>query len=374
MRTLLALLTLALITISGTIDAAPLHLTPLFPSLSFKQPVAMVQLSAGKTPQWLVVEKRGTIQRVEGSGATAHISEFADLRDHVDAGPAEAGLLGIALHPNFDKNHTLFLSYTRSGAPLVSMIVRYRTTADKRRLDPASAQTLLELPQPYANHNGGGIAFGPDGYLYIGFGDGGAAGDPHGGGQNLQTLLGKILRIDVDGESPYAIPPDNPFSRGGGRPEIFAWGLRNPWRWSFDRKTGTLWAGDVGQSRWEEIDIIRKGGNYGWNLREGHHCFLHAGCDTEGVIEPVAEYGHDQGCSVTGGYVYRGTAVSSLTGRYLYADYCSGKVWSLDAEHPEGGSTLLLQSGLNVSSFAQGLDGELYLLDLKRGGIYQLTK
>ncbi len=374
MRSLLALLTMALVASSGSINAASLHIVPLFPSLTFKQPVAMVQLSDGGSPQWLVVEKRGTIQWVEGRGSGAHSSEFADLRDRVDAGPTEAGLLGIALHPQFEKNHTLFLSYTRRGAPLVSVIARYKTTVDGKHLDPASARTILELPQPYANHNGGGIAFGPDGYLYIGFGDGGAAGDPHGNGQNMRTLLGKILRIDVSSTAPYAIPPDNPFSKGGGRPEIFAWGLRNPWRWSFDRKTGSLWAGDVGQNRWEEIDIIRKGGNYGWNLREGRHCFLKSDCDSEGLIEPVAEYGHDQGCSVTGGYVYRGTPMPSLAGRYLYADYCSGKVWSLDADHPERGSTLLLESGLNVSSFAEGLEGEIYLLDLKRGGIYQLTE
>jgi len=335
----------------------------------------MVQLAAGERPQWLILERRGRIQRVEGRGEQASRSEFADLHDLVESGPGEAGLLGIALHPQFQKNHTLYLSYTRSGAPLVSTIERYTTTADGKHLDLSSAQTLLELSQPYGNHNGGGIAFGPDGYLYLGFGDGGAAGDPRGNGQNTQTLFGKMLRIDVDsGAFPYAIPPDNPFSTGGGRREIYAWGLRNPWRWSFDRKTGVLWAGDVGQNRWEEIDIIHKGGNYGWNVREGRHCFRDSKCETKGLIDPVAEYGHNEGCSVTGGYVYRGNRVASLKGRYLYADYCSGKVWTLDAAHPERGSTLLMESGLNVSSFAEGLDGELYLLDLDGGGIYRFTQ
>jgi glucose/arabinose dehydrogenase len=360
--------------LSACIRAAPVGLTPLFPTLTFQQPVAMVQLSAGDHPQWLVVERRGRIMQVEGVGAKARSSEFADLRASVESGPTEAGLLGIALHPQFQKNHTLFLSYTRSGAPLVSVIARYTTTADGKRLELDSAQMILEVAQPYSNHNGGGIGFGPDGYLYIGFGDGGAAGDPRGNGQNTQTLLGKMLRIDVDGVAPYAIPPDNPFSKGGGRAEVYAWGLRNPWRWSFDRKTGELWAGDVGQNRWEEIDIIRKGGNYGWNIREGRHCFRGSDCDMNGLIDPVAEYSHDDGCSVTGGYVYRGSSVTSLTGRYLYADYCSGKVWSLDGGQPQRGPALLMESGLNISSFAEGLDGEIYLLDLDGGAVYRFTQ
>lgn len=374
MRSFPALFVLLLTTVTACGSATPAGLEPLFPTLTFQQPVAMVQLAAGAQPQWLVVERHGRIQRVEGAGAQARHSEFADLRERVESGPTEAGLLGIALHPRFAKNRTLYLSYTRRGAPLVSVIARYTTTADGKHLDPGSAQTLLELAQPYGNHNGGGIAFGPDGYLYAGFGDGGAAGDPHGNGQNTGTLLGKLLRIDVDHGTPYAIPPDNPFSQGGGRAEIYAWGLRNPWRWSFDRQSGQLWAGDVGQNRWEEIDIIRKGGNYGWSVREGRHCFRDRECDTKGLLDPVAEYSHDQGCSVTGGYVYRGSRVAALQGRYLYADYCSGKVWSLDAAHPERGSTLLLESGLKVSSFAEGEDGELYLLDLDGGGIYRFTQ
>lgn len=374
MRSLKAFLTLLLAAVAACGSAAPTGLVPLFSSLTFRQPVAMVQLSAGDSPQWLVLERRGRIMLVEGVGAQARSSEFADLREHVESGPTEAGLLGIALHPHFQNNRTLFLSYTRSGAPLISVIARYTTTADGKRLEPDSAQTILEVAQPYSNHNGGGIGFGPDGYLYIGFGDGGAAGDPRGNGQNRQTLLGKMLRIDVDGAAPYAIPPDNPFSKGGGRAEVYAWGLRNPWRWSFDRKTGEIWAGDVGQNRWEEIDIIRKGGNYGWNIREGRHCFRGSDCDMKGLIDPVAEYSHDDGCSVTGGYVYRGSGVTSLVGRYLYADYCSGRVWSLDVGQPQRGPTLLMESGLNISSFAEGLDGEIYLLDLDGGAVYRFTQ
>lgn len=369
----LTVLPALLLALAERTGAAPVAVAPLFPGLVFEQPVAMVQLAGGERPRWLVLERRGRILRVEGWGAQATSSEFADLRARIASGPSESGLLGIALHPHFNQNRTLFLSYTRSGAPLVSVIARYTTTADGRRLALDSAQTVLEVAQPYGNHNGGNIAFGPDGYLYIGFGDGGAGGDPRGNGQNTQTLLGKMLRIDVDGASPYGIPPDNPFSRGGGRGEIFAWGLRNPWRWSFDRQTGELWAGDVGQNRWEEIDIIRKGGNYGWNLREGNHCFRTSWCAGKGLVAPVAEYGHEQGCSVTGGYVYRGRDVAALAGRYLYADYCSGRVWSLDAEHPQRGASLLLESGLKISSFAEGLDGEIYLLDLQ-GGVYRFTQ
>lgn len=356
----------------GTLTAAALRLVPHFPDLSFDQPVAMVALD-GAPARWLVVGRRGRIVLVEGSGRAAVASAFADLGDRVEAGPGEAGLLGIALHPKFAQNRTLFLSYTRRGTPLVSVIARYTTTPDGRSLDPASAQTVLEVAQPFSNHNGGNIAFGPDGYLYIGFGDGGAAGDPQGNGQNLQSLLGKMLRLDVDGGAPYAIPADNPFSKGGGRAEIWAWGLRNPWRWSFDRQSGLLWAGDVGQNQWEEIDIIRRGGNYGWNRREGRHCYRHEGCGVAGLSEPLAEYGHEQGCSVTGGYVYRGAALPALGGHYLYTDFCSGRLWALEAANPERGPRLLLESGLRVGSFAEGPDGELYLLDLEHGRVYRLA-
>jgi len=229
------------------------------------------------------------------------------------------------------------------------------------------------VDQPFLNHNGGQIAFGPDGLLYVGLGDGGSGGDPLGHAQDTSTLLGSILRIDVDRGTPYAVPPDNPFAAGGGRPEIFAWGLRNPWRWSFDRETGELWCGDVGQNRWEEVDRIRRGGNYGWNVREGAHCFASAECDSAGLIEPVAEYSHDEGCSITGGYVYRGATLPQISGAYVYGDFCSGRIWGLFSA---GGGALaprlLAESGLQISSFAEDHDGELYVVDYG-GGIHRLA-
>jgi glucose/arabinose dehydrogenase len=182
-----------------------------------------------------------------------------------------------------------------------------------------------------------------------------------------------MLRLDVDGGQPYAIPPDNPFANGGGRPEIFAWGLRNPWRWSFDREMGELWVGDVGQNRWEEIDVVRRGGNYGWNIREGAHCYGESPCRTEGLIDPVVEYGHGQGCSVTGGYVYRGERIPDLRGTYVYGDYCSGRIWGAPSEEPGNGTArLLLETDLSIASFGEGLDGELYVIDHDDGGIYRL--
>ncbi len=241
-------------------------------------------------------------------------------------------------------------------------------------LDPTSEQIILSVDQPFGNHNGGGIAFGNDGYLYIGFGDGGSGGDPLGNGQNTNTLLGAFLRIDVDGSAPYTIPPDNPFAAGGGRPEIYAYGFRNPWRWSFDRGTGDLWAGDVGQGLWEEVDRVALGGNYGWDIMEGSQCYNAASCDSAGMLPPIAEYSHAEGCSVTGGYVYRGADIPQLEGTYVYGDYCSGRIWGV-FYNPAGGpfSQVLLDSGRVISSFAEGHDGELYLLDYTQGSIYRLV-
>jgi glucose/arabinose dehydrogenase len=260
-------------------------------------------------------------------------------------------------------------------------VVRYRVSpTDRNVADPDSARTVLSQPQPYANHNGGHLAFGPDGYLYIGLGDGGSANDPQGNGQNLATLLGKLLRINVDGGEPYAIPADNPFrERQGARAEIWGYGLRNPWRYSFDRATGDLYIADVGQSAWEEIDVQPAGSpggeNYGWNLMEGAHCRPGAACDPSGLTLPVTEYGRSMGCSVTGGYVYRGTAQPGLIGAYVYGDYCSGRIWRL-ARGADGSwkSTELLQArGVQVSSFGEDESGELYLTSLGEGSVYRLV-
>lgn len=348
-----------------------LTLHPLFGDQRFSQPVALIP-SPKVSTNWYVVEKGGRILRIKGEGAEADRAVFIDLRDQVNAGPTEAGLLGMAFHPKFSRNGYVFLSYTR-GRPLTSVLARFKSPDGGLTLDPASEEVLLEVPQPYGNHNGGQIAFGPDGYLYYGLGDGGSAGDPHGNGQNTETLLGAMLRLDVNTTTPYAIPSDNPFVEGGGRPEIYAWGLRNPWRWSFDRKSGELWVGDVGQNKWEEIDRVSIGDNLGWNQWEGSHCFRIGVCRSNGVVMPLAEYSHEFGCSVTGGYVYRGKAIPALYGHYIFGDFCSGRIWELDSGNIKSGPHILMLSGKRIASFAEGLDGELYILDFASGQIFRLV-
>ncbi len=364
----------SLLAFAATPSAADsLALTPAFGGLRFEKPVALV--SSPRPRMWYVAEQSGIVMLVEEGKGKALPSVMADLRDRVESGPNEAGLLGIALHPGFAENGKIYLSYTAPGAPLVSRISEFVSRDRGLTLDPASERIVLALDQPYGNHNGGHIAFGPDGFLYIGFGDGGSGGDPRGNGQNLDALLGKLLRIDVDGGTPYAIPPDNPFANGGGRAEIYASGLRNPWRFSFDRETGALWLADVGQEQWEEINLVVRGGNYGWNRREGAHCFETDACRTDGLIDPVAEYGHDEGCSVTGGYVYRGKAMKALTGVYFYTDYCSGTVWGLFPKSGGGHERprVLLKTERRISSFGEGADGELYILDHGKGTIQKIV-
>jgi glucose/arabinose dehydrogenase len=343
-----------------------------FPNLTFSKPLALLQAPEDDS-RWFVVEQSGRVLVFENKSGVRRSSVFIDLRAKVDDGPNEAGLLGMAFHPRFQENRRVFLSYTGPGTPLLSYISEFTTSADNGSLTPSSERVIFTLRQPFGNHNGGNIAFGPDGYLYIGFGDGGSAGDPYGNAQNTNTLLGSLLRIDVDRKTPYAIPLDNPFADGGGRPEIYAWGLRNPWRWSFDRATGELWAADVGQDKWEEIDRIRRAGNYGWNVREASHCYQAAQCDTTGLVDPVAEYSHALGCSVTGGYVYRGRHLPKLQGTYVFGDYCSGRIWGLSVDDKRQATTRrLVSTSINISSFGEGNDGELYVLDHRGGGIYRL--
>jgi glucose/arabinose dehydrogenase len=365
----------------------------VFDAVALRQPLALIEapfilpastkFRATELPRvWYVVEKSGRVLRLQQLGLTVQQTVFADLRKLVDSSPSEAGLLGMTLAPDFSQNGRVYFSYTRTGLPLTSVLSRWQSRDGGQTVDKGSEQILLEVDQPYRNHNGGDIHFGPDGFLYWGLGDGGAAGDPEGNGQNTQTLLGSLLRLDVsdfgsESKGAYRIPADNPFAKQGGRPEIFAYGLRNPWRWSFDRQTGDLWLADVGQNSWEEIDLIQPGGNYGWNLREGAHCYS-GDCRRAGLLEPVAEYAHDEGCSVTGGYVYRGDAIPALRGIYLFGDYCSGKIWGLFpiAGLPGKGPyhrQLLMESGLNIASFAEDRAGELYVLDLG-GKIFKLVK
>ncbi len=303
------------------------------------------------------------------AGAAAPPRVYLDLRDKLIDNPGnEEGLLGLAFAPDYASSGRVFVYYS-AGEPRRSVIARY--DASSGVADPASAQVVLEVPQPFANHNGGALVFGPDGYLYIALGDGGAGGDPQGNGQNTGALLGKILRIDVSGDT-YSVPADNPFATGGGRGEIWAYGLRNPWRFTFDRETGELWAGDVGQNRWEEVDRIVRGGNYGWNVMEGRECYGNAACDAAAFIAPRAVYGRDEGCSVTGGYVYRGAAMPELRGWYVYGDFCSGKVWAVNTRD-ESDAVLLAASGKPISSFAEADDGELYLVTFERA-IFRLSR
>lgn len=363
-------------------------LTDAFPGVTFTSPVQIMQ-APGETGRMFVLEQPGQIFTVNLSGTPVK-TLFADLRGSVDSGPNEAGLLGMAFHPDFASNGFVFLSYTSSdnpvaenGANLRSRISRFNATGDHNSLDMASERNLITLAQPYTNHNGGHIAFHPtEGYLYIGFGDGGDGGDPGNRAQNTSVMFGKILRIDVNvtdtewnAGTHYKIPADNPYAGGGGLPEVYALGLRNPWRWSFDRQTGELWAGDVGQVAWEEIDKIVLGGNYGWRQREGAHCYDPAsGCQTAGLIDPVVEYAHASNrCSVTGGYVYRGNANTALRGQYLYGDYCSGEIWAIPTASASPTPQLLLDTPEMISSFGEDAAGEFYVVHHSSGHVYRLT-
>lgn len=362
--------------ISLSISSAPfasekIQLKRVFETVKFTRPLAFIP-APGVSNVWYVVEQAGRVVRLEDYKGTINHSDFIDIHRRVDSGPNEAGLLGMAFDPAFRENGRLYLSYTRDGDPLVSVLSRFVSHDGGKTVDVDSEHILLQVDQPYSNHNGGSILFGPDGYLYYGLGDGGSGGDPEGNGQNTDTLLGALLRIDVNSKKGYRIPGDNPFAKGGGKAEIFAYGLRNPWRWSFDRKTGQIWLADVGQNRWEEVNRIKRGGNYGWNLREGRHC-CSGECERSGLIDPVVEYSHDEGCSITGGYVYRGNTIPFLQGMYLYGDYCSGAIWGFNADSKkEVHGQVLLESALNISSFGEDNNGDLYVVDLG-GKIYKLV-
>ncbi len=338
-----------------------------FPDLSFQRPVGVYAPPDG-SGRLFVLEQAGIIRVFSDDEDASDAPVFLDIRDRVNDRGNEEGLLGLAFHPRFSDNGLFFLDYTASD-PRRTVVSGFRLEPmDPTRADPGSESVVLEVGQPYSNHNGGQLAFGPDGYLYIGLGDGGSGGDPQGNGQNRGTLLASILRIDVDSPSggrAYGIPADNPFAGNGQgyREEIFAYGLRNPWRFSFDPSTGELWAGDVGQNRIEEIDLIEAGRNYGWNIMEGSSCYEpRAGCDRTGLTLPVAEYSHDLGISVTGGFVYRGSGVAALEGRYVYGDFGSGRIWTLDAGTPDAPQVQeLLHTGLNISSFGLDNAGEILI-------------
>lgn len=344
------------------------QLIPAYPDLSFTRPVDFQHPGDG-SQKVFVVEQRGVISVFEDQPSVKDKKIFLNIEDRVDDSSNEMGLLGLAFHPDYQNNGYFFLNYTTDN-PRRTRISRFRASpdnSDKALKD--SEKVLLEYEQPYGNHNGGQVSFGPDGYLYIAVGDGGSGGDPQENGQDPKTLLGTILRIDVDqqdGNKAYGIPADNPFANNdkGYRQEIYAYGLRNPWRFSFDPVTQQLWTGDVGQNRYEEIDIIQKGGNYGWNIMEAFHCFEpENNCDSAQTILPVWEYNRSQGdISVTGGFVYRGPNLPELEGKYIYADYASGRIWALDqSDTSKPVNTEIADADFAVSSFGVNAENELFI-------------
>lgn len=320
-----------------------------------------------------VTEQRGRVLVVKNG--VRRTTPFLDITKRVSC-CGERGLLSIAFPPDYAKKGYFYVNYTDSNGDTV--VSRFRLSGDTDIADPRSEEIVLTIPQPFANHNGGQLAFGPDGYLYIGMGDGGSAGDPYRNGQNGGQLLGKLLRIDTETKKkPYGVPQDNPFvNEPGFRPEIRAWGLRNPWRFSFDSKTGDLFIADVGQNDYEEINFqpssSRGGENYGWNIMEGFHCYNSKNCDRGGLVLPVAEYDHSQGCSVTGGMIYRGKEFTELQGIYFYGDYCSGRIWGLRRSGAEWKQRRLLDSGLSISTFGKDEEENLYVADYARGLIYKI--
>ncbi|MBK7142849.1 MAG: PQQ-dependent sugar dehydrogenase [bacterium] len=338
-----------------------------YPNLTFERPLWFGH-AGDNSGRVFVIEQAGLILVFDSANATAVVDTFLDIRVPVNDGGNEEGLLGLAFHPDFETNGFFYVNYTASS-PRRTIVSRFTASpSSSNNVDEATEIPILTFDQPYSNHNGGCLQFGPDGYLYIATGDGGSGGDPHDNGQNRRTLLGKILRIDInsaeDGNQ-YAIPDDNPFANAtdSSRPEIFAYGLRNPWRFSFDPANGRLWAADVGQNAIEEIDIIESGKNYGWSVMEGNDCFKpDSGCDTTGLVRPIFQYTHADGQSVTGGYVYRGAKVPGLVGRYLFADFVSGRIWSLHYTPGQPASvTQLPKTSLMISSFGVDAEGELYV-------------
>jgi glucose/arabinose dehydrogenase len=355
-----------------------LGLAPLVSGLS--SPLLVTHAGDG-SGRLFVVEQTGAVRIVKNG--TLVSTPFVDVSGLITSG-GERGLLGLAFHPSYRTNGKLYLSYTdRRGS---SIVREYRVSSDPDRVDTGTGVTLLGVKQPYANHNGGHIAFGPDGFLYIGLGDGGSAGDPGNRAQDRSNLLGKILRIDVNrrtGSLRYGIPSSNPFVGRAGADQVWAYGLRNPWRFSFDRVTGDLWIGDVGQGDWEEVDralAVRgrnagRGLNFGWRVMEGAHCYRPAaGCSRTGKTLPLTEYGHGGGrCSITGGYVYRGRTYPDLAGAYLFGDYCSGEIWYVSRGADRGvRPTRALDTRESITSFGEDQAGELYVTGAG-GTVFRLT-
>lgn len=372
---------------------APVATTPVPTQQQTKLPayktpkIALVQIAKGATDpvgivaspnasdtRLFVIEQGGVIRTIKDKALEPEA--FLDIKSRVQSG-GEMGLLGLAFDPNVSGSSAFYVNYTDHADNTI--VARYKLSKQTGRADPGSEKILLKIKQPFSNHNGGNMAFGPDGYLYIGMGDGGSGGDPDNRSQNMNDLLGKMLRIDVKGDGDYQVPKDNPFAKSGGKPEIWASGLRNPWRFSFDRQTGDLYIADVGQGDWEEISVQAarsKGGeNYGWRCYEGSHTFKTQGCPAaSSFTAPIIEYDHSKDrCSVTGGFVYRGGKFLALDGKYFYADYCTGEMFYSQQTSGVWNSVLAADASFHISTFGEDNKGELYLADYDSGTIYQIT-
>lgn len=365
-------------TLLNSVDVA---LSAAFPNLSFSNPLALVSPGDG-TARLFAVEQGGKIFVFQNRSSARTKTLFLDLSSRVSKG-GELGLLGLAFHPHYSQNGKFYVNYTEPRSPgsnfSRSVIAGFTVSAGNANVaDSSSEQRYIVLNQPFDNHNGGDLSFGPDGFLYIGFGDGGSGGDPDGNAQNRSSLLGKMLRIDVDtqeGQLAYAIPSTNPYkgNQSGYREEIFAYGLRNPFRFSFDFPSGRLWVGDVGQSEIEEIDLISSGANLGWNTMEGSQCYpSNQTCDTSGLTLPITEYNHAIGQSIIGGYVYNGRSVGHLKGLYVFGDFSSGVIFSLLYDGLHAIRRTLLNSGLSISAFGRDENGELYVVSYGEGKIYKI--
>lgn len=354
-----------------------LELVEAFPNLAFTRPMFLTHSNDG-TDRIFVVEQRGIIRVFPNDSNVSSTTTFMDIQGKVDDTGNEMGLLGLAFHPNYSSNRYFYVDYTNTtGGVRKTRISRFTTmVGNPNQADTSSELILMEITQPYTNHNGGMILFGLDGYLYIGMGDGGSGGDPQNNAQNLQSLLGKILRINVDttvGSTNYGIPATNPFYGNpiAGKEEIFSIGMRNPWRFSQDPVSGDIWCGDVGQNAWEEIDLIENGDNYGWRCYEGNHPYNTSGClPASNYTSPIKEYANSSpDCSVTGGYIYRGTRRPELAGRYIYADYCSGKIWKFLYQNGNvSEDQLLLTAPWSISSFGVDQHNELYVIRMDFSG------
>jgi glucose/arabinose dehydrogenase len=360
------------------ISFAQLDCVQAFPNLEFEAPVDIQNAGDGSN-RLFVLEQEGRIKVFQNDSLVNTTETFLDIADQVLYG-GEQGLLGLAFHPNYEENGYFYIDYTTTN-PRRTVISRFSVSKNNpNQADPESELILLEVEQPYSNHNGGQITFGPDGYLYISFGDGGSAGDPENNGQDRTTLLGSIIRIDVDNPQNgmnYGIPGDNPFvgNSNGWRDEIYAYGLRNVWRFSFDPETGKLWAADVGQNAYEEIDIIESGKNYGWRIMEGFHCYdPPSNCNQTGLEMPIWEYSHDApdgGYSITGGFVYRGSNASELYGSYVYGDFVSGRIWAFIPGDNLNNMLIFNNTGLAISTFGIDENNELYFASFTNGKIYK---